>query len=214
MGKDNKPTEVNNNDKKILLTEFTELWSHYRHLESNRATYIGFFFTVIIASIGYYLKISIEFYSSAKSVNSELFIFGSIIFGWILLILNLYIYSCIKKIGYVLYPYEKAIENLRHLVYSNKSDIDSSINIRKINSSISNTLSIQQLSNLLLLVIAIILYIIIMSSTIFSFCNSYINCWQFIILSILLIILNIGIIFIWNKSSKFIQIQNSHDPIY
>ncbi len=41
-----------NVSEQLLLREFDETWAHYRHLESTRSQYLGFFFTVTLAAIG------------------------------------------------------------------------------------------------------------------------------------------------------------------
>ena len=43
--------------EKLLLSEFSEAWNHYRHVETMRTQYLGFFFAMMIAYVGFSVSI-------------------------------------------------------------------------------------------------------------------------------------------------------------
>lgn len=38
---------------RLLIEEYREAWAHYRHLETKRSTYLGFFFTFAVGVLGF-----------------------------------------------------------------------------------------------------------------------------------------------------------------
>lgn len=92
-----------------LLREWEQAWNHYRHLESSRSQYVGFFFTVLLATI----SIAIGFMKGITLDSKPIVIFGLIGLIFVDFFITISIFIIIKKTGYVLRRYEIIIETVR-----------------------------------------------------------------------------------------------------
>jgi hypothetical protein len=100
-----------------LAREWEQAWNHYRHLETTRTQYLGFFFTVLVASIG----LAVGLLKDVKPPDLPAVLFGLFVLAEVVFLITLGLYTAIKKTGYVLKRYETIINSVR-----NKSDFASS----------------------------------------------------------------------------------------
>lgn len=112
--------------KELLLEEFKEAWSHYRHLELSRSRYLGFFFTITIASLG----LIVTFFKDFQTQEGPWLYFGILSLLWVVNVLSLFIFCSIKKIGFVLRHYESVMEKVRGLTYENSNAISQHLWVR------------------------------------------------------------------------------------
>ena len=92
-----------------LLREWDQAWDHYRHLESTRSQYLGFFFTVLVASTGLAVGLLKDVSSSAQATV----VFGLTVLGFIDFLITVGLFTAIKKTGYVLKRYEVIMKTVR-----------------------------------------------------------------------------------------------------
>lgn len=107
---------MENHSKELLLAEFHEAWEHYRHLENGRAKYLGFFFTILFAIVGFIVSI-INKEGGIKEIEHTIW-FGLILLVWVLNVLTTFIYTTVKKVKAVLLHYEGVWTIIRKLIYS------------------------------------------------------------------------------------------------
>jgi hypothetical protein len=100
-----------------LAREWEQAWNHYRHLETTRTQYLGFFFTVLIASIG----LAVGLLKDVKHSDLPAVLFGLFVLAEVVFLITLGLYTAIKKMGYVLKRYHIIIRSVR-----NESDFASS----------------------------------------------------------------------------------------
>ena len=114
---------------------------------------------------------------------------------FILNILTIFIYICIKKIGEVLWEYEERMENIRNYFYSRKLEKQISLNVRTSKNSMLNSkfFSIQKSAETILIASSIILLIIKIFGVSYIFYKFIIPIW-FMILSVLFILI---ILILW-----------------
>ena len=89
--------------------EWEQAWNQYRHIESTRSQYLGFFFTVLVASI----SVAIGLLKDVKIDDKTTVIFGLLVLAFIVFLITIGLFTAIKKIGYVLRRYEKIMNSVR-----------------------------------------------------------------------------------------------------
>lgn len=92
-----------------IVREWDQAWNHYRHLESARSQYLGFFFTVLLASVG----LAISFLKDVKPADQDTVIIGLLILTFVVFLITIGLFTSIKKMGYVLWRYEVIINSAR-----------------------------------------------------------------------------------------------------
>lgn len=97
----------------LLLDEFEQAWNHYRHLETMRGQYLGFFFTVALGSI----TLSIPALSGG-ALGNILQILALSGFVQVFFLLAAFIYISVRKLGIVLTHYERVITVIRNHFYA------------------------------------------------------------------------------------------------
>ena len=92
-----------------LVREWEQAWNHYRHLESSRNQYLGYYFTVLLAS----LSVSISLLRDVSTDEKSTVIFGLLVLVFIVFLITTVLFVSIKKSGYVLKNYKKIINSVR-----------------------------------------------------------------------------------------------------
>ncbi|NKI30586.1 hypothetical protein [Croceivirga thetidis] len=116
MGK-KKEKKNDTHDINVLLAEYSQAWSHYRHLENTRIRYMNFFFTALFAIIGLYSTLL-----NLKKVEiGELQVILGMILLQIFILFTLFILINVTRIGRVLKGYQGVKGNLRQLLFSQSS---------------------------------------------------------------------------------------------
>lgn len=91
----------------FLLDQYNQAWSHYRHTESMRTQYLGFYFTVLIGSSAFALPIlrSSEDSPEVAAVGTSLFLVA---------VQSMSYFACVSvvRMGSVLRHYHRAIDSL------------------------------------------------------------------------------------------------------
>jgi len=109
---DNRP-EPDKGDE-LLTREFDQAWNHYRHLESLRSQYLGFFFTLTIGTAAFAVpalrKPSLD---QAPTVLAA----GAFLTIYCLFIMTLYL--AVRKAGVVMDQYDDVIQYVRGHCYEN-----------------------------------------------------------------------------------------------
>lgn len=118
-----------NKSDQLLDQEFKEAWSHYRHVESDRSRYLSFFFTIVLATIGFLITITKDIGSG--STLSPWFIPGIFFLFWLLNVLAWFIYAGIKKSGHVLAHYDQVMWRIRDMVYDEPQKMRQLLSIRR-----------------------------------------------------------------------------------
>jgi hypothetical protein len=132
---------------KLLLEEFQQAWEHYRHLESGRSQYVGFFFTVLLASAGFGIPALTE--ETWRNPGRLLEITGLL---WLFSVVAISLYIAVRRNQELLWGYENIIARIRCEIYG-ASDLNTSLNIRNNEAvaSVSKLMSIQRTSEYVIL---------------------------------------------------------------
>ncbi|MCD4726277.1 MAG: DUF4231 domain-containing protein [Pirellulales bacterium] len=102
----------------LLLEEFRQAWSHYRHLESARTQYLGFFFASLFAYVG----IAISATKNVQPENTAWVALLLLTLNWLLFILTLSLFvGGIRKMGNLLFHYENTWKTIRATVYGQEA---------------------------------------------------------------------------------------------
>lgn len=104
--------KLRNQSETYLLSEITQAWSHYRHLEEMRTKYLSFFATIVLTSAGFLvtlLKDITKFESTHLIGSVSVFVFLVFLFTY-------FIWANISRIGYVLAAYETIMTETRRLM--------------------------------------------------------------------------------------------------
>lgn len=88
-----------------LIFQSSQLWTHHRHLETQRSQYLGFFFTAIFASVGFAVAVG----SRPGSFKTSWMLDGDAALAFLLSALSFSIYAAVRKIGVVLRFYDAEI---------------------------------------------------------------------------------------------------------
>ncbi len=92
-----------------LTREWEQAWNHYRHLESGRVQYLGFFFTAVVASVG----LTVGFLKDVKPQEQAAVLFGLYILSEFLFLITIGLFTAIKKTGCVLARYDIIMNSVR-----------------------------------------------------------------------------------------------------
>lgn len=134
----------------LLKQEFTEAWNHYRHLENDRTRYLGFFFTLLIASIGLLLNALATV--SPTSPTPYWFVPGVFLLAWLFDALSLFIYANIKKSAFILRHYFNIMWRIRELIYEDPPKMHQLLSVAETHPIVKSMwFSHQKLSEMLLL---------------------------------------------------------------
>lgn len=98
-----------------LLLDFNQVWSHYRHVENERNQFTGYFFTALLASIGFF----VAFLSSTQRPNFGWSVVGTVLFTHVFSVISFVIYSSVKKFGEVISAYAMMMHDVWPRLYLN-----------------------------------------------------------------------------------------------
>lgn len=168
----------------LLLQEFNETWAQIRHLENLRSKYLGFFFTVILASVGFFINLMRD-----GIANNSIVVFGLFSLVWILFILTFLLYTAIKKMNVIIGHFGDCIRVIRRY-FPNTEEIDKRISVREIKNAVMKhkIFSVHYTLELLLQLFCIIFLLIQFVGVILQIKNTCIVCWQTIVMILLLMI--------------------------
>jgi hypothetical protein len=91
----------------FLLDQYNQAWSHYRHTESMRTQYLGFFFTVLLGSAAFALPILRSSDDSPEAAAT-----GTLLFLVALQAMSYFACVSVIRMGSVLRHYHRAIDRL------------------------------------------------------------------------------------------------------
>lgn len=99
-------------EKKRLLTDALvyngqQHWLHYRHIEQERNQFLGFFFTLLVAIVGFFVAVS------ARSSSWPTLAMGLAAMAAVLGMISLLIFVSVRKFGAALHVYDRDIERIR-----------------------------------------------------------------------------------------------------
>ncbi|MEH0843612.1 hypothetical protein V6U81_14610 [Micromonospora sp. CPCC 205711] len=80
-----------------LIHESSQNWQHHRHLETQRAHYLGFFFTALLASAGLLTSVA-----ALSRRDDDLLVLGGALLCFILMVISFAIYAAVRKLGAVI----------------------------------------------------------------------------------------------------------------
>ncbi|HTX67955.1 MAG TPA: hypothetical protein VMH50_02265, partial [Thermoleophilia bacterium] len=89
-----------------LEREWEQAWTHYRHLESSRMQYLGFFFTVLLGAVTVAAAL-------AKYLPSALATLAIAALTFLVFLLAVSLYISIRKTGFVLWRYSRILQTIR-----------------------------------------------------------------------------------------------------
>ncbi|MDG6105760.1 hypothetical protein Daura_18890 [Dactylosporangium aurantiacum] len=95
-----------------LLYEGQQHWLHYRHIEQERNQFLGFFFTLLVAIVGFFVAVSSRIPSwptVALGLTCMAAVFGMI---------SLLILASVRKFGAALHAYDRDIARIRSSLFS------------------------------------------------------------------------------------------------
>jgi hypothetical protein len=117
---------MKNQTEAYLLSEATQAWTHYRHMEETRTKYLSFFATVILTSAGFLVTIlkDIDKFEPVQLIASMS------VFGFLLSIFSFFIWANISRVGYILTAYEVILTETRKYMLGAQSTGFSLWNIR------------------------------------------------------------------------------------
>lgn len=105
--------------KPYLLAEFDQAWMHYRHVESMRTQYLGFFFTISLGSTALAVPAV-----SADALDNPSRLASFAVFLWVFSAVASFIYISVRKAGPVLSHYEAVMRAVRERWYTSPDDTD------------------------------------------------------------------------------------------
>jgi hypothetical protein len=117
----------------LLFHEFDQAWDHYRHNETVRSQYLGYFFALSLGSAAFGAQ-TVRSDALSSAPDQDLVLFG--IFLLVFAFLTGFVYLGIRKAGVVLTHYESVWNNIRKYFYSDvdiQSEPYSSLSIRSYN---------------------------------------------------------------------------------
>ena len=100
---------MNTPNANFLLSELSQAWTHYRHLEETRLKYLSFFATVILATSGFLVSLMRDF----GSFKVEQFVTAASVFVLVLFMFSFFVWANVTRIGYVLAAYEHVMKETR-----------------------------------------------------------------------------------------------------
>src|SRR5687767_6688225 len=108
------PTEF---EKDRLLTdalvyEGQQHWLHYRHIEQERNQFLGFFFTLLVAVVGFFIAIG------SRAPSGPALAIGLTAMAAVLGTISLLIFASVRKFGAALRAYDRDIERIRESLFA------------------------------------------------------------------------------------------------
>ena len=97
--------------EQLLLQELDQSWEHYRHLEDTRVKYLGFYFTILLGSIGIVATIGPRVPQKPDGI-ALLLVFASAYLA-AFFAMNMIIYAAVRRLGVVLKSYDTIMTNIR-----------------------------------------------------------------------------------------------------
>jgi hypothetical protein len=97
----------------LLCREFDQAWDHYRHNETTRSQYLGYFFALSLGSAAFGAQ---TVRSDALASAPDLVLFG--VFLLVFAFLTGFVYLGVRKAGVVLTHYESVWNNIRKYFYT------------------------------------------------------------------------------------------------
>jgi len=85
----------------LLLAEFAEAWSHYRHVETTRQQYLSLFFGLLVGVSGFLATLA-----ARVDLHDSLAIAGLAGLFWTLSVFSAPLFANTRKMGRVLHGYE------------------------------------------------------------------------------------------------------------
>ncbi len=94
------------------MYEGQQHWLHYRHIEQERNQFLGFFFTLLVAIVGFFVAVS------ARSPSWPTLAMGLASMGAVLAMISLLIFASVRKFGAALTVYDQEIARIRESLFS------------------------------------------------------------------------------------------------
>jgi hypothetical protein len=90
-----------------LVYEGQQHWLHYRHIEQERNQFLGFFFTLLVAIVGFFVAVS------ARAPGWPRLAVGLSAMAAVLGVISLLIFASVRKFGAALREYDRDIARIR-----------------------------------------------------------------------------------------------------
>ncbi|GAB3839398.1 hypothetical protein ACFPIJ_34940 [Dactylosporangium cerinum] len=98
------------------MYEGQQHWLHYRHIELERNQFLGFFFTLLVAIVGFFVAIS------ARAADWPTIAIGLTAMAAVLGLISLLIFASVRKFGAVLDVYDRDIARIRQALFEKAQD--------------------------------------------------------------------------------------------
>ncbi|GAA3262430.1 hypothetical protein ACFO1B_57040 [Dactylosporangium siamense] len=98
------------------MYEGQQHWLHYRHIELERNQFLGFFFTLLVAIVGFFVAIS------ARAQDWPALATGLTAMAAVLGLISLLILASVRKFGAVLDVYDRDIARIRQALFERVQD--------------------------------------------------------------------------------------------
>jgi hypothetical protein len=95
-----------------LVYEGQQHWLHYRHIEQERNQFLGFFFTLLVAVVGFFVAIS------ARATSWPALAMGLTAMAAVVGMINLLIFISVRKFGAALHVYDRDVERIRASLFA------------------------------------------------------------------------------------------------
>jgi hypothetical protein len=95
-----------------LVYEAQQHWLHYRHVEQERNQFLGYFFTLLVAIVGFFVAIS------SRAPTWPTLAMGLSAMAAVLGMISFLIFTSVRKFGAALYIYNHEIERIRDALAS------------------------------------------------------------------------------------------------
>lgn len=104
----------------LMIREYDQAWQHYRHVETARSQYLGFFFTAVLGSLG----LLTNMLDDLSIVDAPMKVLGSLAIGWVLFVLSYFLFASVLKMGAVLAGYERVMALAREYFYAHADETE------------------------------------------------------------------------------------------
>jgi hypothetical protein len=95
-----------------LVYEGQQHWLHYRHIEQERNQYLGFFFTLLVAIVGFFVAVS------SRAPGWPRLAMGLTAMAAVLGLVSTLILISVRKFGAALHVYDRDIERIRASLFA------------------------------------------------------------------------------------------------
>ncbi|MFF5225921.1 hypothetical protein [Dactylosporangium sp. NPDC000521] len=96
----------------VLMYEGQQHWLHYRHIEQERNQFLGYYFTLLVAIIGFFVAVG------AQMTNWPDVAIGVASMAWVLGMVSLLILVSVRKFGMALRAYDRDIARIRASLFA------------------------------------------------------------------------------------------------